>query len=485
MSKIDQTVAPKLGAEHKYDASQGVVYEEFKKSKYATEKELSQLPLFEQINWLSTNIIFLPLVFALLLTPFIELKFPTLVFAMFWYFCCGCGITMGYHRLWSHCAYKARLPVEIVLACFGAAAFQGSARWWSRNHRVHHRYVDSEKDPYAVHRGFWFAHLGWMVFKQDSRRFGRVDISDLNANAVLQFQHKYYLPIALITSVFLPCFIGVYFLNDFWGTLTYACFWRIALLHQATFCINSVAHYWGTQPFSAGHSAKDSVLCALLTNGEGYHNFHHEYPHDYRNALQWYQFDPTKWTIRMLSSFGLTYDLNRVSDNEIRKARAQAMAVGVEWGIQNVEELPEKWTSEKLLSEARERGRMVFAIGNRVIELSHDFIENHPGGASILKFWVGRDCTSAFNGTVYNHSKGARNLLAHYTIAHFVDGKPETFRCDGRDPVAINFCYGRVIPDAELSLKKKCCDESTSTATPSVSEGESSSSSCHRRKMSK
>lgn len=445
--------------DHLVDSSEGVVYEKVKCSKYAVDVDLEKLPFLEQINWLSTGVIFTPLITGVVGAFFVSPKIETIYLTIFWYFATGLGITMGYHRFWSHRAFKANILVELFLAAFGAASMQGSARWWARNHRVHHRYVDSEKDPYAVHRGFWFAHLGWMVFKQDARRFGRVDMTDLNANPVLRFQHKHYLKIAILSSFIVPCLIGTYFLNDFWGALVYACFWRIALLHQATFCINSVAHYWGIQPFSAGHSAKDSVLCALLTNGEGYHNYHHEYPHDYRNALQWYQFDPTKWSIRFLNMFGLTYNLNRISENEINKARAQALAVDVEWGVQDVEGLFEKWNKQKLEVEAREKGRFVFAIGNRIIELSNEFVEKHPGGSSILKFWMGKDSTDAFNGTVYNHSKGARNLLAHFTIAHYVDGKPEPFRNDGRDPVAINFCHGQSIASLRNGLHSSLLSE--------------------------
>jgi len=279
----------------------------------------------------------------------------------------------------------------------------------------------------VVHKGFWYAHAGWMILKQDGRRSGRVDISDLNENKLIMFQHRNYLACALFFGFVLPCAIGHFAFNDFLGALVYACFGRMFFVHQATFCVNSLAHYWGEQPFSTHHTSFDSIITAFVTLGEGYHNYHHEFPHDYRNGIRWYQYDPTKWIVRSLSWFGLTWDLVRFPNNEIAKARVQVkqeeldeMKKRIDWGLE-IESLP---TMDLLELQARaEKGEKVIVIDGMVYEISK-FIGSHPGGEKILLFWNGRDATNAFNGEVYKHSKAARNLLMHYRLAVFKE-KPE------------------------------------------------------------
>lgn len=409
---------PRAGVE--FDASKGVYFEKTKTSKYMTDRELSSLPLAQRINWLSTTIIFTPLVGLLAGAAAVPLRRETLALALAQYVLTGLGITAGYHRCWSHKSYSASAPVEFVLLAWGAAAFEGSARWWCRNHRAHHRYVDTDRDPYSVHKGFWYAHLGWMVLKQDSRRAGRVDISDLNAHRGIMFQHRNYLSIALTFGFVLPLAVATYGWGDFWGALVFACFGRMFFVHQATFLINSLAHTIGQQTFSKEHTSYDSVITALLTFGEGYHNYHHEFPHDYRNGIRWFHYDPTKWAIRLLSIFGLTERLVRFPDNEIAKARVQVRQQeldvakrAIDWGVP-LDELPSMdWPT---LTERAKAGEALIAI-NGIVHKLDDFVAQHPGGARILNFWNGRDATLAFNGEVYKHSKGANNLLAHFRIA--------------------------------------------------------------------
>lgn len=403
-----------------FDAQKGVVFEKTKNSKYMTDKELSELSLFERINWLSTSIIFSPLIGFLLGVWFVPLRRPTFILAVVQYILTGTGITAGYHRLYSHKAYHATWPVEFVLLAWGAAAFEGSARWWSRNHRAHHRYVDTMQDPYAVHKGFWYAHIGWMVLKQDSRRSGRVDISDLNAHRGVMFQHKNYLSVALFFGFVFPLAVGTLGWGDFWGSLVYACFARMFFVHQATFCVNSLAHTFGQQTYSKEHTSYDHVITALVTFGEGYHNYHHEFPHDYRNGIRWYHYDPTKWMVRMLAYFGLCSRLIRFPNNEIVKARIQVqqqeldkLKKQVDWGQSEATLLPMDW---KTINMRVEEGEKLVVIDNIVHKID-DFLSMHPGGQKILEFWNGRDATRAFNGEVYKHSKNARNLLAHFRIA--------------------------------------------------------------------
>eukprot|EP00189_Rhodosorus_marinus_P002896 CAMPEP_0113954600 /NCGR_PEP_ID=MMETSP0011_2-20120614/677_1 /TAXON_ID=101924 /ORGANISM="Rhodosorus marinus" /LENGTH=462 /DNA_ID=CAMNT_0000963815 /DNA_START=542 /DNA_END=1930 /DNA_ORIENTATION=+ /assembly_acc=CAM_ASM_000156 len=413
-----------VSVDHEYDANHGLRYEVTKSSKYVTDGDLKDLPFFQRINWLSTTIIFTPLIAFILGMFFVELKWQTLLLAIAQYILSGLGITAGYHRLWSHKSYKAGMFLQLVLACWGAAAFEGSIRWWCRNHRAHHRYVDTDKDPYAVHKGFWYAHLGWMVFKQEKGRSGRVDITDLNEDKLIMWQHKNYLPIAIGFAFVLPVTLATFCWNDFWGGLVYACMGRMFIVHQATFCVNSLAHTLGSQTYSTEHTSYDHVITALVTFGEGYHNYHHEFPHDYRNGIRWYQFDPTKWVIRFSNLFGMTSSLLVFPDNEIKKARVQVkqqqldqQKKEIDWG-RPVETLDEMTWQD--VRRRTEEGEILVVIENIVYKVD-EFLAHHPGGPQILKFWKGRDASLAFNGETYNHSKAARNLLMNFRLAKLVE----------------------------------------------------------------
>ena len=166
--------------------------------------------------------------------------------------------TLGYHRLWSHTCYKATLPLQIYLCAVGTAAVEGSIRKWSREHRSHHRYTDTDKDPYSVKKGLWYSHIGWMLMQQDPKRIGRSDITDLNEDPLCVWQHRHYGSAVLVMAYILPAVICGLGWGDWWGGLIYAGMLRVCFIQQATFCINSLAHVLGDQPFDDRNSPRDS-----------------------------------------------------------------------------------------------------------------------------------------------------------------------------------------------------------------------------------
>jgi len=235
-------------------------------------------------------------------------------------FCNGFSITAGYHRLWAHNTYKAHPLLKWFFVLFGAAATQNSVLVWASGHRRHHRFVDdNDNDPYSAKRGFWFSHIGWMLRDYPSGKVDFANVPDLQRDPVLMWQHKHYAPLAIAMN-FAPALLIGALLGDIWGNLLLAGFLRLVVNHHVTFFINSLAHYWGKQPYTDENSARDNTWLALLTYGEGYHNFHHLFQTDYRNGVRWYQFDPTKWLIRFASWLGLASELNRVPDFKIDKA---------------------------------------------------------------------------------------------------------------------------------------------------------------------
>lgn len=232
----------------------------------------------------------------------------------------GLSITAGYHRLFAHRSYDASFPVRLLYLFFGSAAWQGSVLWWSAEHRVHHRLEDTEQDPYGIDKGFWYAHIGWLLEKHNDA--SNDNIRDLLQDPWLVWQQRLYGPVATITSFVVPMAIASLW-GDPWGGLIVAGVARMVVLHHSTFCINSVCHFLGKKTYSRELTARDSWISALITYGEGYHNFHHTFQYDYRNGIRGYQWDPTKWLIGGLSRVGLATNLRRANREHIMAARIE------------------------------------------------------------------------------------------------------------------------------------------------------------------
>ena len=242
-------------------------------------------------------------------------QWPSLVLGLIYMCCTGLAITVGYHRLFSHDTFRAAWPVRLFFALTGAAAFQGSILEWCTDHRNHHLYTDTDRDPYSIKKGFWYAHIGWlMVLDKSKRDFSNVE--DLAADPIVYFQDKFYIPLALLMGFGLPALLGALW-GDALGSLIIAGFIRTVINHHATFAINSVCHWFGNRPYSEKQTARDNWFTALFTFGEGYHNFHHQFPRDYRNGIRFYHFDPSKWLIRSLAILGLAFDLKKIDESRI------------------------------------------------------------------------------------------------------------------------------------------------------------------------
>jgi stearoyl-CoA desaturase (delta-9 desaturase) len=229
------------------------------------------------------------------------------------------SLSAGYHRLFSHRAYEAHPVLRALVLLFGAASFQNSALIWAADHRRHHQRVDSPLDPYNIRNGFWHAHVGW-VLRKTPVATEAWPVPDLERDPLVMFQHRFYPWVGMAMGLALPTLIG-WFFGDAIGAFLFAGGLRLVFVYHVTFSINSFAHTLGTQPYSDRNSSRDSFVAALLSMGEGYHNFHHTFPADYRNGVRAYQFDPSKWTIRLLSMIGLARNLKRTPGLVVLRAR--------------------------------------------------------------------------------------------------------------------------------------------------------------------
>ena len=256
-----------------------------------------------------------------------------LAFMLFFIAANGLGITAGYHRLWAHRSYEASKPVQLGLLIFSTMAVQNSVITWASGHRTHHRHVDDrDLDPYAATRGFWFSHIGWMLRNYPSGTPHLDNARDLLNDPWLQFQHRFYLPLALLTNLGFPLAAGC-ITGHIVASLLLSGFLRLVICHHVTFFINSLAHRWGHQPYTEQNTARDNAILAWLTWGEGYHNFHHLFQYDYRNGIKWWQWDPTKWLILALSWVGLTRNLKRASEFAIQRAQLTLLFSRTERGL--------------------------------------------------------------------------------------------------------------------------------------------------------
>ena len=238
------------------------------------------------------------------------------------YLYCGLGITMGYHRLFAHPTYRASTPVKAALLLAGAGSVQNSALKWSSDHRAHHAHTDTDRDPYDSRKGLWWSHMGW-IFYGDERGTDERRVRDLLQDPWLRWQDKHYVMLAITVTLLIPLALGSLW-GDPIGAVLVAGILRLLCQWHATFTINSFAHKIGTRPYCQDSSARDSTLIALVSMGEGYHNFHHRFPMDYRNGPRWWQFDPTKWLVWSLSKVGLTGELKRTPMNVVQRERRAA-----------------------------------------------------------------------------------------------------------------------------------------------------------------
>jgi stearoyl-CoA desaturase (delta-9 desaturase) len=293
----------------------------------APKRSILNLP-FDRINWITSSFLIGTAALALTAVPVYLYFFGldwfqvALFFAMF--FACGFSISTGYHRLFSHIAFKASLPVRLLTLLFGAAAFENSVLMWASEHRRHHKHVDHDDDPYSISKGFFHAHIGWLLFKLNPDQ-PYDNVADLQRDPLIVWQDRYVQWIAVFVS-FVPTALLGFVWNGWVGALGAFLIGgvaRIVVLQHCTFLINSACHFMGRQPYSTRCSARDSLLLALFTFGEGYHNYHHEFQHDYRNGVKPWQFDPTKWIIWTLSKIRLVRNLRRVPADVIAAAQRE------------------------------------------------------------------------------------------------------------------------------------------------------------------
>ena len=248
------------------------------------------------------------------------------------------GIIVGFHRYFSHNAFRTHIAIRIALAVLGCMAAQGPVIQWVSNHRRHHQYSDRPGDthsPYIYNdegqdegqkfsklRGFWYAHIGWMLKGEiiNSALFAKDLIQDSTIAKINQLYFTWVmLGLAIPTvlgGILTASWLGAW-QGFLWGGIV-----RIFLAHHGIWCVNSINHLYGSRPFNTGDRSTNNFWLAIPTFGGAWHHNHHAFPNSAKCGLQWWQIDLGYWTIRSLELLGLAWDVKRPTPEAIEAKRA-------------------------------------------------------------------------------------------------------------------------------------------------------------------
>jgi len=291
---------------------------------------LAKDPYTRQIVW--PNILKFIILHSLALyglTFLPSLTWQSWIFLLATYQFSGAGITAGAHRLWSHKTYKAKSPLRLFLAIANSMAGENSIYVWTRDHRTHHKCSETVGDPHNANRGFFFAHMGWLLVRKHPEviKEGKtINMTDLENDPIVMFQHKHYIKCFLMVGFVLPTLIP----HLFWGeSLTTAYFMAVvryvAVLHF-TWLVNSAAHFYGMKPYDRTIGPTENMAVSVLAMGEGFHNYHHTFPYDYSTSEWGFSYNVTTIFIEAMAAIGQAYDLRRASEETV-KARAARTGV--------------------------------------------------------------------------------------------------------------------------------------------------------------
>ncbi|XP_052068569.1 stearoyl-CoA desaturase 5-like [Mytilus californianus] len=251
----------------------------------------------------------------------------TWLWTIFYYIFSAVGITAGAHRLWSHRSYKAKTPLRILLAMMNSAALQNDILEWTRDHRVHHKYSETDADPHNARRGFFFSHIGWLLVRKHpdvARKGKQLDLSDLYADKVVMIQRRYYRLSIVIMCFIVPTVVPYYL----WGESLINAFFissilRYVLTLNATWLVNSAAHMWGNRPYDKNINPAQNRGVAFSAVGEGFHNYHHTFPHDYGTSEFGWHLNITTAFIDFFALLGQVSDRRKISHATVERRKAR------------------------------------------------------------------------------------------------------------------------------------------------------------------
>ncbi|GAB0096099.1 hypothetical protein DMENIID0001_115630 [Sergentomyia squamirostris] len=262
-------------------------------------------------------------VVGLLMIPTLYASPMTVIYTYIVLMSGGIGLTMGAHRHFTHKSFKATTITRRVLMVLFVLNGQNSLWEWARDHRQHHKYSDTDADPHNASRGFFFSHVGWLLSKKHPLvfKYGKnIDMSDLEADSWVMFQRKYFLIYYIVVSIFLPCVFPVLLWNeDPIVSLLVVYFGRTMLGLNVTWFVNSLAHIYGMRPYDKNLLPTQNHFVSTFALGEGWHNYHHAFPWDYRTAELGTPTNLAATVIDFCAKRGWVYDLKFGKEESIKR----------------------------------------------------------------------------------------------------------------------------------------------------------------------
>ncbi|CRK94612.1 CLUMA_CG008112, isoform A [Clunio marinus] len=258
-------------------------------------------------------------------------KFYTYIWFVALIYASGIGITAGAHRLWSHKSFKAKWPLRVILVFLFTIAGQRDAYTWAHDHRIHHKYSETNSDPHNAKRGFFFAHIGWLFLTPHPdvvEKRKNIDMSDLQADKIVMWQKKYYIPLFAFIAIGFPVIVPYYYWNECLWISFWTCFvCRFCTTLNIAFFVNSVAHMYGDRPYDKNISPVENIFVSIAAMGEGFHNYHHVFPWDYKTGefggWKGYQTNITTAFIDFFAKYGWAYERKYATDDMIARRAAK------------------------------------------------------------------------------------------------------------------------------------------------------------------
>ena len=283
------------------------------------------------VNLIGVVVPFAGVITAIVLLWNIAFNWIHLLILLGMYLITALGITVGYHRLFTHRSFKTPKAVEVMFSIMGSMAMEGPVLQWVAQHRMHHQHSDNDHDPHSPHghdsgvlgsiKGMWHAHMGWFIYKQP-RNLDKYT-KDLRSLPLIVWMSRLF-PVWVFAGLLLPAVMGGLFTMSWMGAL-WGFIWgglvRIFLVHHVTWSINSVCHIWGTRPYNSHDESRNNAVFGVLALGEGWHNNHHAFPTSARHGLRWWQIDLSYVVIWCMSKVGLASEVRVPSKERILAKR--------------------------------------------------------------------------------------------------------------------------------------------------------------------
>lgn len=271
----------------------------------------------------------------------------TITKVLLWYwtaFVSGFGVTAGAHRYFCHRSFNAKWPLKLILLFCYTTAGENTIPEWVRDHRVHHKYSETDADPHNSNRGFFFAHCGWLMMKKHPevlKRGKSVDISDVTDDPLIKWHTKYFTPLKILCCFVAPTLIFYYCGADTWMEAFNLTVERYIFVLNSTWSVNSAAHIWGYKPFNKNIKPSENVYVSAVALGEGWHNYHHTFPWDYKASELGKDYNMTTKLLNFFSYIGWAYGMKAASPELVQKYIDKNMKDGCS-KHQPVEEVPDE-----------------------------------------------------------------------------------------------------------------------------------------------